>query len=129
MLRLYHCKRGEAMTDFEKARDEKAFEICHPGVSLMEHEKVIVENRMRWFKSGADFGYAFATKERDEYHQWLKESYEKPYLKLHERIAELEAALEYQLTAWRKICEGSMFTPESERTAAEKIARKALEGK
>lgn len=38
----------------------------------------------------------------------------------------LRAALEYQLVAWRKACDGSMFTPESERAVAEKIAREAL---
>lgn len=38
----------------------------------------------------------------------------------------MEWALEYQKTAWRKICEGSMFTPESERQAAERIIDDAL---
>ena len=42
--------------------------------------------------------------------------------------ARMREALEYQLTALRKICEGSMFTPESERAAAEKIIKAALAG-
>lgn len=58
---------------------------------------------------------------------------DKEYLALHSELTDersrakfLVEALEYQKVAWRKICEGSMFTPESERTAAEKVIDRAL---
>lgn len=45
---------------------------------------------------------------------------------IKEQAEKLAEALAYQNTVWRKIVDGSMFTPESERAGAEKIINKAL---
>lgn len=44
----------------------------------------------------------------------------------HPSVIAMRSALEYALTAFRKICDGSMFTPESERAVAEKRINEAI---
>lgn len=46
------------MTKLEKKRDELALEFCHPGVSLMEHEKIMVDGHMVIYKAGFDAALA-----------------------------------------------------------------------
>lgn len=76
------------MSDFEKARDEKAREFANEAGSINVY-------RQHAFKSGADFGYAFALNK--EWSRKEQAAYEQGIIyagtEANKRIAELEAAL------------------------------------